>query len=196
MEKLYETDLFLDGADRGADQASTKDTELPFLSRGEHRDAELPDAENPVWGDHLGAAGDQFEKGVHDPEHLLNPAETAAAERLARDGAMVSALHVDAPMFGHVEGLAIVRTSESDAGTPTALVTLEAGSPEAVADALDLASGRLAEVGPAEVVLDGRDAQLTVEAAKAGWEHAKESGHDLPERMHCLLADGDTKTFP
>lgn len=195
MESLHETDV-LTGQPKNMDQASTKDTELPYLSRGEHRDAQLPEADHRVWGDHLGAAGEQFERGVHDPDHLLSPKEVAAAEQLAHDGAMVSALQVDTPLYGHVDGLVIVRTSETDAGTPTALVNPETGSPEAIAVAVDLALGRLADFGACEVVVDGRDLGLTAEGARAGWDLAKDTGRETPDRMHALLADKSMHTFP
>jgi len=195
MEKLWESDRGLDQASGGADRLSSNDTELPYLSRGDHRDAELPGADNPIWGDHTGAAGDQFVAGVHDPEHLLGPAEKEAAERLAKDGAMVSALQVDAPFMGHVDGMAIVRDSPNDPGTPTAFLPLDTSSPEAMAEAVALAGERVDEFEHGEIVLDGRDSGLTLEAARAGWNLAADKG-DGPDRVHVLLADGDRHTFP
>jgi hypothetical protein len=196
MENLFETDRGVDhaGTATGADRLSSNDTELPYLSRGDHRDAQLPSADNPIWGDHRGAAGDEFVAGVHDPDHLLGPAEKEAAERLAADGAMVSALQVDAPLMGRVEGMAIVRESPTDSGTPTAFVPLDVSSPEAVADAVEVAAERVGDFEHGEVVLDGRDSGLTLEAARAGWNLAADRGG--PDKMHVLLADGDRHTFP
>jgi len=195
MERIHATDTLLDLSGRsGANGAG--ETELPYLSRGEHRDGNLPAAEDPRWGDHLGVAGERFKPGVHDPEHMLTPTQLEAAERLAKDGAMVNVMNPDRVGVDNADGVAIVRESPNSTGTPTAFVPLDATSETAVADALDIAASRVSSFEHGQVMLDGRESGLTVEAARAGLEEAGKRDGAVPDRVHCLLANGELFSWP
>lgn len=160
------------------------DTVREYQSRGEHRERQ------DAYARGLAASGelaDHFEPGVYDPEGRLSDEERAAAEKLAETDRAMVCVDDDSEIT--------VRRSESDEGTATVFVALDEPTPEAVQEAIDEVAGQLdAEEG--QLVVDGRLAGLTEEAARAGCDMALADGVRMPEQVHCVLEDERVYRWP
>lgn len=185
MKELFEGDKVREAmaAADVAVAAYSADTVRSYASRDAHRERQ------DAYARGLAASGelrDHFAPGVYDPQGRLSDDERAAAEKLAdTDGV---AVHVEG------DGPATVKRSEGDEGTATVFVALDEPTPQAVQDAVRQAAGRAGESG--QLVVDGRLAGLTAEAAQAGCDAALADGARLPEVVHCVLEDDRVYRWP
>lgn len=144
-----------------------------------------------------GALGEAFEPGVVDPAGSMTAKERAIADWLEQN----EGARVDARVPDHASGQknpdTMVRTSATDPGTIVEFKTLESGSSTAVRrNLLDAAK----QTTDGVVVIDGRAAGLTEDAARQGWARAQgqatQYGQTMPSKATIILADGSSVTLP
>ena len=151
-------------------------------------------------GEHKGELRNGFRPGCQDPHGRFSEKETRVAERLAEDGAAVHPRERDDTTDGHKNPDAMVRTSADDPGRITEFKTLESASSSSVRRNILEAGQQVGYHGGGDAVIDGRDVDLTEDAARRGYNRAagqaREHGQPMPERVSFILGDGSIKVFP
>jgi hypothetical protein len=177
------------GADADADANAEANAE-------EKVERTLPEGADP--GNDKGALGGDFKAGTVSDPGRFEPKETRIADRLAEDGAMVHSRE-PSKVDNERNPDSMVRWSPADEGTITEFKTLESGSVGAVQRNIHEGAKQPNYHGGGDVVIDGRDVNLSADTARDGFDKAQSMhdihGRQMPEHAHFILGDGTMLTM-
>ncbi len=151
-------------------------------------------------GEHHGELGKAFSPGCHDPEGRFDDKERRIADRLTDDGASVHPRLRDDTVQNKQNPDSMVRASPEDPGTVTEFKTLQSADSAAVQRNILKAGKQVEPYGGGDAVIDGRDVQLTADAAQRGYARAvgqaRDKGMPLPNKVTVIIGDGSLIVFP
>ncbi|MEV6415731.1 hypothetical protein [Kribbella sp. NPDC051718] len=152
---------------------------------------DLPDFD-PAF--HSRALGDDFAPGIHDPHGSFLPKELTIAERLAGEGWRIDARLVD-NRSDDPDPDAMARKNRSDRGSVIEFKTLETSRVETVKRNI-LKAGRQVRLVNGEVVIDGRNVELSEAVAREAYRAAdRQRGTTVAKVVHLILGDGRMITY-
>jgi hypothetical protein len=142
---------------------------------------------------HHKALGDEWAPGVHDPEAKFSDKELAIADRLHDEGWRVDARPQDDSKQHMKNPESMVRKDPADEGLITEYKTLKSGESNAVNRNIKKASKQVPPDG--EVVIDGRNVDLTKENADRAWADLEHYDDTRAAKVHVILGNGEMLTY-
>lgn len=130
-----------------------------------------------------------FAPGVHDPENAFKPHELVIAERLVQEGWRIDARLADDSTPHQKNPDVMIRKSASSRGVIVEFKTPRSHNSSAIKRNMNTGSTQVGRDG--EVVIDGRQIELTEEDAERAFRRAcGQPGSKVASMVHVILGDG------